>query len=406
MASKLSADILQPRHAVASPFTNRRIPKLSIRKKGVPIYHNLILGSLLAGAIGDALGAAVEFMSLSEIRKKFGPAGIQNYSPAYGGLGTITDDTQMTLFTFEGMIRAQLRWLDRGMCSPETVLHYAYLRWMATQGVIRMESHPMSEYPGWLVQQEALHHKRAPGNTCLTALLMPDQCGTIEQPLNQSKGCGGVMRVAPVGFFDVEDPFQLGCECAAITHGHPSGYLSAGFLAELIQHLLQGKQLLESIERTTHRLAQESDHDELLAAIKHALELVKTAEGTPEEVESLGAGWVAEEALAISLFCAIMADDIREGLLLAVNHSGDSDSTGAITGNILGAIHGVEAVPADLLEDLEVKEIIFEMVDDFLTINKDVAGEQRTSEMENEELHYFEGGYGVPKHLIEKYPPN
>lgn len=369
--------------------------------------RNLILGSLLAGAVGDALGASVEFMSLEEIRNKFGPAGIQIYSPAYGGLGRITDDTQMTLFTFEGMLRAQMRFMERGFCDIPGVLHYAYLRWMATQGAIPLSNHPLSDFPGWLVKQEVLHHRRAPGNTCLTSLIIPEQFGKIDEPLNDSKGCGGVMRVAPVGFFDIDDPFQLGCEAAAITHGHPSGYLSAGYLAELIQHLLKGRQLLESIERTTHHLAQEPDHEEVLAAISRAFELVKTAEGTPEEIESLGAGWVAEEALAISLFCSIMADDIKEGLLLAVNHSGDSDSTGAITGNILGAIHGLNGVPEDLLQDLEVRDIIFEMVDDLIAINTAEYPKQECTDNEDPEVLTFpEGGPKIPQRIREKYPPN
>lgn len=61
-----------------------------------------VRGSLLGGAVGDALGAAVEFQSLAEIRSRFGPAGILDYAPAFGRLGAITDDTQMTLFTAEG----------------------------------------------------------------------------------------------------------------------------------------------------------------------------------------------------------------------------------------------------------------------------------------------------------------
>jgi ADP-ribosylglycohydrolase len=73
-----------------------------------------IRGCLLGGAVGDALGAPVEFLSLQEIRDKFGPAGIHDYARAYGRRGAIADDTQMTLFTAEGLLRATMRWLDRG----------------------------------------------------------------------------------------------------------------------------------------------------------------------------------------------------------------------------------------------------------------------------------------------------
>lgn len=67
---------------------------------------NRATGCLLAGAAGDALGAPVEFINRAEILRQFGPNGISDYAPAYGGHGRITDDTQMTLFTAEGLLRA------------------------------------------------------------------------------------------------------------------------------------------------------------------------------------------------------------------------------------------------------------------------------------------------------------
>ena len=91
-------------------------------------------GCLLAGACGDALGGPVEFMRDGEIRARFGPGGIRDMAPAYGKLGAITDDTQMTLFTAEGLIRAHLRWLRRGVSEPAAVVRGAYLRWLQTQG--------------------------------------------------------------------------------------------------------------------------------------------------------------------------------------------------------------------------------------------------------------------------------
>jgi ADP-ribosylglycohydrolase len=73
---------------------------------------------------------------------------------------------------------------------------------------------------------------------------------------------------------------------------------------------------------------------------------------------------VAEEALAISLYCAIAAPDLESALLLAVNHGGDSDSTGAITGNLLGAIHGERAIPRRWLDALELREEIERMAEE------------------------------------------
>ena len=79
-----------------------------------------------------------------------------------------------------------------------------------------------------------------------------------------------------------------------------------------------------------------------------------------EAIHALGEGWVAEEALAIALFCALRhRDDFAAAIRAAVNHKGDSDSTGAICGNILGAFLGAEAVAKAFdLEQLELKDII------------------------------------------------
>ena len=113
-------------------------------------------GCLLGGAVGDALGAAVEFESLAEIRARFGPGGIRDFAPAYGRLGAITDDTQMTLFTAEGLIRAHNRCREKGIASVPGMVHRAYLRWLFTQG--RSASDPDAPtHDGWLVTLPALH---------------------------------------------------------------------------------------------------------------------------------------------------------------------------------------------------------------------------------------------------------
>ena len=92
-------------------------------------------GCLLGGAVGDALGAPVEFLSLSEIRARFGPGGIHGFVPAYDRVGAITDDTQMTLFTAEGLIRGDNRAREKGIGGgPIHCVHHAYLRWYETQG--------------------------------------------------------------------------------------------------------------------------------------------------------------------------------------------------------------------------------------------------------------------------------
>jgi ADP-ribosylglycohydrolase len=201
---------------------NRHRKTRSVRRR--------FLGCLLGGAVGDALGAPVEFMKRTEILRRFGPNGITTYAPAYGGLGRITDDTQMTLFTAEGLLRGEVRGAFRGITSYVNVTAHAYLRWLQTQGEDpAFEINPGSGETGWLFHQRELHSRRAAGNTCISALKAMQSLG--EPARNDSKGCGGVMRVAPVGLFmgrlgaavSPEDAFRLGQELAALTHGHPTG---------------------------------------------------------------------------------------------------------------------------------------------------------------------------------------
>ena len=89
-------------------------------------------GCLLGGAVGDALGAPVEFKTYAQIIAQFGVGGIRDFAPAYHWIGAITDDTQMTLFTAEGLLRACVRYNQRGICHTPTVVHHAYLRWPIT----------------------------------------------------------------------------------------------------------------------------------------------------------------------------------------------------------------------------------------------------------------------------------
>ena len=325
----------------------------------MPELRDRFRGCLLGGALGDALGASVEFLSLTEIRNRYGPGGLRELAPAYGRVGALTDDTQMTLFTAEGLIRAWDRGSERGIWDPATMVHEAYLRWLKTQG--ERSAHPLFDPAAstGLAGVPELNSRRAPGGTCLGALHSP-VAGTRQEPLNDSKGCGGIMRVAPVGLA-FADAFALGCDTAALTHGHPSGYLAAGHFAQVIADVTRGATLRDAVAHATELLRAEPDHGETLRAVERAVALTEFGAPTAEKLETLGEGWVAEEALAIALYCALTAEDFRAALVLAVNHSGDSDSTGSLVGNLLGALWGEAALPADWLAQLELREVIAEL---------------------------------------------
>jgi ADP-ribosylglycohydrolase len=343
-------------------------------------YRDRVRGCLLGGALGDALGAPIEFESIGRIRRQHGPAGVTGLVPDWRGtVGLITDDTQMTLFTVEGLIRGG----DVG------ALHHAYLRWLDTQQ--HRSPGPSGNDPirtGLLREQRWLYSRRAPGNACLSGLrhrgtVVPAPFGEPGPVNPDSKGCGTVMRSAPFGLRarSPRHAFDLAAECAQLTHGHPTGYLAAGAFAAIVHFLVtpveqtspdmaEDEPLARAVRQATDLLETYPSHEETSRALRTAVSLAAKGDPSPERVESLGGAWVAEEALAIAVYCALAhpaPGDVGRALLLAVNHSGDSDSTGSVCGNLLGARYGDAALPQRWLSRLEGRDAITELAEDFTT---------------------------------------
>lgn len=335
--------------------------------------HDRFRGCLIGGGLGDALGYPVEFMSLSEMKAQYGSLGIQELAlDSRSGKALISDDTQMTLFTASGLLWAQHRMNNRGIGSyTNSGIYPSYLRWLYTQDSVRrrpaflkVQAFERAGAPR-IMDVKELYACRAPGNTCLSAL-ESGIMGEMELPINDSKGCGGVMRIAPVGLLLHRTPLNAcgtAAKAAAITHGHPSGYLSAGVLASIIAQLLNGKTLMDAYAAGCECLRLFSQHEETSAILELAVALAHSDMESEEAIARLGQGWVGEEALAIALYCALKEKDPLTALIMSVNHDGDSDSTGAICGNLLGAMHGTSAFSSDWIENLEIATFIFEMAD-------------------------------------------
>ena len=329
-----------------------------------------IRGCLLGGAIGDALGAPVEFMSLSEIKSRFGPEGIAEYSAAYGRVGAITDDTQMTLFSAEGLLRGYVDSKLKGVGSIPEAISHAYLRWLLTQGFVPKDKTLRVSKDGLLWREKSLHSRRAPGNTCISALMQVRGFSTAKAD-NDSKGAGAIMRVMPIACFaasgdesSAAEVFELGKQISWVTHGHPSGYLSAAAFSVIVHALLWGMSLETGIQRASFLLRREEGSDESLTAIDKALRCVEERIEPELAISALGEAWVGEEALAVALYCTLISRDFSSGVRMAVNHDGDSDTTGSLVGQLLGAIHGEAAIPARWLSDLESRDTICLIADD------------------------------------------
>ena len=196
---------------------------------------------------------------------------------------------------------------------------------------------------------------QAPGSTCLSAM---DQGGngTPDRPINDSKGCGGIMRVAPLGlihWFDAHEAFDLGARTAALTHSHPSGFLSAAAFAGMIRDLIEGVGLAQAVALADSRLADRAGSSETRLAIKLAVTLAvedpQPHGRCPRAWRGLGRG----EALAIACMRFLRPDRSEKPVTISANHSGDSDSTASIAGQLWGSIHGLEGVPPAWVTSLD-----------------------------------------------------
>lgn len=349
---------------------------------------DLIQGSLIGGSIGDALGAPIEFMSLETIKQTYGSEGIRDFVPAFGRLGAITDDTQMTLFTAEGLLRAYVRSRSRGICNVPRVVLSAYRRWLETQeGAFQSRD---KNSPGWLYHVEALWALREPGATCLSALR--EQQEGHEPANNDRKGAGGIMRIGPVammfaGQLDREqEVFELASNCAWLTHGHPTGYLASAAFAVILYAVLCHKSLDDGIAMAENLLQTVDGSEEVLSAMRLAQELAQRDLPSQKAIAQIGEAWVAEEALGVAIYCSMKAKDFYSGVLVAVNHAGDSDTTGLLTGQLLGGMFGFASIPKHWVDQLELKDEIRQIGQDLID-HRD-----------------WETDFGISPSIIYRYP--
>ena len=316
-------------------------------------------GCLIGGAIGDALGAPVEFTSLTEIKKNYGPYGIREYLLKDNKKAEFTDDTQMTIFTADGLIKSALK--NHSIQNIDFLdVFESYGDWLSTQRNTKLDK-------GWITKQKTLYKVKAPGNTCISAL-MNGEAGTLKNRINDSKGNGGIMRVAPVGLLYYNNPskaFNIGVGCCALTHSKSEAYLSAGAMASIIAYIIKGESIEDAVKQTIKILERKNNNENVTNALKTALHYANTNLLEEDVIPLLGHGWTGEEALAISVYSALKnPTDFSKAIECAVNITGDSDTVGAITGNIMGAYLGEKKIPQKYKNKLEAKTLLKNLAKD------------------------------------------
>lgn len=378
---KHDSDLTRLSHVRTSDIERTELYKRTLSILEQPNLRSRIKGCLLGGAAGDALGYSVEFLNESSIFAKY-QRGICEYSLSSGRRkALISDDTQMTLFTACALADST----HYKSLLPRTVISEAYQQWLLTQECFFYEANDLEtcfaedDAVTALMGIPAMFNRRAPGKTCLSALSKRRDCKVysnsyIDHKINNSKGCGGVMRIAPLGFlsnYDIKELDIEAAETAAYTHSHSLGYMPAGILTHIIHRISYReeettlKQIIEDARDTVAKIFAADEHiGELTDIINLALTLSENSDNDLENIHRIGDGWVGDEALAIAIYCALKyQDDFSKGIIAAVNHKGDSDSTGAITGNILGAWLGFEKIEQKWKDDLELYSVILKTAD-------------------------------------------
>lgn len=339
-----------------------------------------VRGSLMAGAMGDALGYVVEFMPRQAIVARYGERGITQFELDGGVKALISDDTQMTLYTAIGLTNAKQKGIE-----PKYAIAQAYIEWLNTQ----LKKGPKGKEDCWISKERELYSRRAPGFTCMSAL---SQLAKGGEPINDSKGCGGIMRVAPIGLYGavggrmtIEEVGRLAVDAVELTHQHPLGYLSSALFAMFIYRVVQlpveylkaniGDVACETLDvlDSLYDGRFDTSRAALRSLTEMALSLARTDMSDADAVKQLGEGWTGDEAWAIALYSAVRhVDSVEMAIEAAVNHNGDSDSTGSVCGNIIGAIHGYEHLKmrnifcpeGHTLEDsLELSRVILRVAD-------------------------------------------
>lgn len=347
---------------------------MALTRTELETYRSRLRGCLLGGAIGDALGAPVNAWSRRDIAERFGSRGVRRFvAQDVAGVparGRITDNTQLTLFTVEGIIRASVR-TDRGLGFTVSVLAGAYDRWLDTQLLDR----PSGQRDGWLAAEQWLYSKRAVNLTSVSALASArepnTQPGMGHLAVNDSKGCGAVARSAPFGLVlgtTSRWQFDSAGEAAGYTHGHRTARIASATFAAVVGGLVRGETLEKASLEAMRLLAHYEGHAETLALLKRArAAALDEPKPSLHTLQSLGAGWIAEEALAMAVYVALThlrPDRMLDALAFAVSHSGNSAGVGSIAGQLLGTLHGETALPSELVFAVEGRRTVTALADD------------------------------------------
>ncbi|WP_433870301.1 ADP-ribosylglycohydrolase family protein [Saccharopolyspora sp. CA-218241] len=333
-------------------------------------------GAMLGGAVGDALGSGVRTATTAEIQSWFGPHGVADYLPVYGRRGAVTDVTQLGVFTLEGLLRAKAA-NPGGVALNAAFVLTNHLRWLHTQGVpwefAMRGCLPSDPAPsGWLLERPELYSTRNPAGFTLALFgrmadrspLGPD--GLLRPVAHVDglaeaaawSGAAAVWSAAP------EQAHAAGALIANLSTSGPNAVAAAGLHSDVLGQLVRGVPLWDAVgDADRQRLGRAYPIQGVPADVRrtvHAAMFVGQRGAVPMpsdlDVEFDLADKPGE--LGIALAAVGSTRTFADAVRVAVNHSGDSAVTGALAGQLAGALHGPTAIPSRWLDELELREVI------------------------------------------------
>lgn len=367
-----------------------------------------ITASFLLGACGDTLGAPIEgIFSLQKIIDKYGVDGLRDiisYDNPFDDhqhieAGRVTDDTTMMMTVAAALVMARREASPKDDNFTDIMRRYlwqGFLNWGQHQDDAQAISSKIDQTIAWPDSVKPFWFHCGAGSGTIAALLQnePSRVGHIidynctirgKEVKSPNQGCGGMMRVAPIAFLPdlpLAETFRLAAESAAPTNAHPDAYVAAGITALYIRFAAEGMGIQSAIDKAlivTDGYASHPSYRDGITQCRTAIEAAQdaardqtfdfaTINSLPDKIGYKNPFLAIPVLAQVTYACLACKDDpsrIKDTLVLAANHRGDSDSVAAIVGHILGARHGTVAIPADYLSALQHRNDIMRMASEF-----------------------------------------
>ncbi len=335
-------------------------------------------GCLLGGAIGDALSFPRLFLNADTLAAWTADGRLTDLiCNDTVEKALISDETQLTIFTADGMIWADRRAHERGVYAYIPSVFYSYQKWYYTQTGHFADAEYEFLADSSILRWEELYARRVEQSASLDALRLSTngKNGTFTNRPNAARTCGPLVRSAPIAMYfadNVPMAYKIGCRQAALTHGAPEVWYASGFVAAMIAGILEGQELPEAAENALRLVRNEEGAEPAAAAVRSAV-LSALRENLEENAfyETIEEPDAAVSTLAIALFAAFRhPDDFEAAAVSAANARIEPNAAAALTGQLLGACLGSLEIPYRWIRKVELSDLLVFQADELLNAIK------------------------------------